>query len=135
MAVIGAGLQLVGSFASASGAAAEGRRAKEIADVNAYRMEQQGRYQARQIRKKVSYTNGEAKAQAAANGMMISGSAFDIILDSAVQGEIDAAHAVKAGNDNAHSERLQGSAAQERGNNAAMSHIIGGVSGAFLRLA
>lgn len=132
--LIGGIVQMGGAMMSAAGAQAEGAKAKQIADANALRLEKQGRYQARQIRRKASYVNGQATAQAAANGMAISGSALDIIMDSAVQGEIDAANAVRNNNDDAHIQRLEGEAAVQRANNAAMSHIIGGFSG-FLKTA
>jgi hypothetical protein len=132
--LLGAVVQLGGSMMSAAGAQAEGAKAKQISDANALRLEKQGRYQARQIRRKASYVNGAATAQAAANGMAISGSALDIIMDSAVQGEIDASNAIRNNNDNAHIQRLEGEAAVQRANNAAMSHIIGGFSG-FLKVA
>ena len=127
-------VQMGGSMMSAAGAQAEGAKAKQISDANALRLEKQGRYQARQIRRKASYVNGSATAQASANGMAISGSALDIIMDSAVQGEIDASNAIRNNNDDAHVQRLEGEAAVQRANNAAMSHIIGGFSG-FLKLA
>lgn len=132
--LLGAGMQFMGSMMSASGAAAEGQKAKEISEVNAQRLEKQGRYQARQIRAKASFVNGQATAQAAANGLALSGSALDIIMDNAVQGEIDAANARRNARDEAHVQRMEGDAAQQRANNAAMSHMIGGFSG-FLKLA
>lgn len=132
--LLGAGVQLLGGMMSAAGAQAEGAKAKEISDANALRLEKQGRYQARQIRRKASYINGSTTAGAAANGLMISGSALDIIMDNAVQGEIDASNAIRNNNDDAHIQRMEGDAAVQRANNAAMSHIIGGFSG-FLKLA
>ena len=122
----------MGGMMSAGAAQAEGQRAKEIADLNAYRLEQQGRYNARQIRKKASFINSNAIATASANGLMIAGSAMDIIMDNAVQGEIDAANAIKNAKDEAHVQRLEGDAAVQRANNAAMGHILGGFSG-FLK--
>lgn len=134
LGVIGAGVQLMGGMMAAGGAQAEGQKAKQIAETNAARLEKQGRYQAQQIRRKASYVNGQATAQAAANGLAISGSALDILMDSAVQGEIDAANAQANARDEAHVQRLEGDAAVTRANNAAMSHMIGGFSG-FLKLA
>lgn len=129
MGILTGGLQLMGGMMQAGAAQAEGRKAKEIADHNAYRLEQQGRYQARQVRKQASFINGQATVDAAGNGLMIAGSAMDIIMDSAVQGEIDAANLMKNANDEAHVQRLEGEAAQQRANNAAMSAMIGGFSG------
>lgn len=134
LGVIGAGVQLMGGMMAAGGAQAEGQKAKQIAETNAARLEKQGRYQAQQLRRKASYVNGQATAQAAANGLAISGSALDILMDSAVQGEIDAANAQANARDEAHVQRLEGDAAVTRANNAAMSHMIGGFSG-FLKLA
>lgn len=134
LGVIGAGVQLMGGMMAAGGAQAEGQKAKQIAETNAVRLEKQGRYQAQQIRRKASYVNGQATADAAFNGMAISGSALDILMDNAVQGEINAANEIANANDNAHVQRLEGDAAVTRANNAAMSHMIGGFSG-FLKLA
>lgn len=134
MGVIGAGMQMMGSMQAAGAAAQEGRKAKEIADANALRLEKQGRYNARQIQRKASYVNGDVRNNIAANGLMVSGSALDILMDNSVQGEIDASNAIRNAKDDAHVQRVEGEAAQQRGNNAAMSHMIGGFSG-FLKLA
>lgn len=132
--LLGAVVQMGGSMMAAAGAQAEGQKAKQISEANAVRLEKQGRYQARQIRRKASYVNGQAKAGAAMNGLAMSGSALDIILDNAVQGEIDASNAIRNNNQDAHLQRLEGDAAVQRANNAAMQHMIGGFSG-FLKLA
>lgn len=132
MGVIGGVMQLVGGGIAAAGAQREGAMAKRIANENALRLEKQGRYNARQIRRKASFVNGDATAQASANGLMIAGSAMDIIMDNAVQGEIDAANAQRNAKDQAHIQRLEGDAAMTRANNAAMGHIMGGFTG-FLK--
>lgn len=132
MGMLSGGLQLMGGMMGAAGAQAEGAKAKQIADANALALEKQGRYQAGQIRRKASYINGDTKATAAANGLAMSGSALDIVMDNAVQGEIDAANAVRNANGEAHVQRLEGEAAVQRANNSAMSQIIGGFSG-FLK--
>lgn len=134
MAILGAGMQLFGAMSSAAGAQKEGRQAKQIAEANAVRLDKQGRYQARQIRRQASFVNGDARANSAANGLAMSGSALDIVMDNSVQGEIDASNAIRNARDEAHVQRLEGDAAVTRANNAAMSHIIGGFSG-FLKVA
>lgn len=131
--MIAAGTQLMGSMMSASAQASEGRRAREISDQNAILLEKQGRYDARQIRRKASYQTQSAVVSAAGNGLMVNaGSAMDIILDSSVQGEIEASNHMRNANDNARVERQKGAAAQESANNRAMGTLIGGFSG-FLK--
>ena len=132
--LLGAGVQMMGSMMSASGAQAEGAKAKQIADTNALRLQKQGRYEARALRRKASYVNGQATVTATTNGLALSGSALDILMDNAVQGEIDASNAIRNSNDEAHVQVLEGEAAVQRANNAAMSHMISGFSG-FLKLA
>lgn len=134
MGMLGAVVQLGGAVMGAGAAAAEGARAREIAEKNAELKRQQGIYQAKQVRKKVGYVNSTAITQATGNGLMISGSAFDVMLDNAVQGEIDAYNVQKGAEDEAHVMQLEGHAAQQRANNQATSMLIGGVS-SFLRVA
>jgi hypothetical protein len=132
--ILGAGVQMMGSMMSAGAAQQEGAKAKEISDANAARLEKQGRYEAVQLRQKVSYINGDVRNNAAANNLMMSGSALDIVMDNSVQGEIDASNAIRNNNQEAHKQRVEGDAAVQRANNSAMSHMIGGFSG-FLKVA
>lgn len=134
MGAIGAIAQLGGAAMGASAAASEGKQARAIAEKNAQLKREQGIYQAKQVRKKAAYTNSTAVTQATGNGLMISGSAFDVMLDNAVQGEIDAYNVQKGAEDEAHVMQLEGAAAQKRANNQATSILIGGVS-SFLKVA
>lgn len=134
MGLIGAGVQFMGSMMSASAAQAEGAKAKEIADLNAKRLRESGQYQARQIRKQAGMANSRAIAQAGARGLAVSGSVLDVMMDTAVQGEIDAVNTAKAAEAQAHIQTLEGEAAVQRANNRATAHIIGGFS-SFLRMA
>ena len=86
------------------------------------------------MRRKASYVNSTARTQTAGNGLMISGSAFDVMLDNAVQGEVDAYNTEKFSEDQAHVMQLEGHAAQTRANNQATAMLIGGVS-SFLKVA
>jgi hypothetical protein len=128
LGMLGPMMQLGGAMMGASATAAEGRRAREIAEKNAELKRQQGVYQAKQVRRKAGYTNSTAVTQATGNGLMISGSAFDIIVDNAVQGEVDAYNVQKAAEDEAHVIQLEGHAAQQRANNQATGMLIGGFS-------
>lgn len=133
MGIIGGVLQLGGSMMGASAAAAEGARARQIADKNARLTEEAGRYEARQIRQQARVANSKATVQAASRGLAISGSVLDVMADNAVAGEIDAYNRQKYAQDRAEVQRMEGAAAQERANNRATSILIGGFSN-FLRM-
>ena len=134
LGMLGAVVQMGGAMMGASAAASEGAQARAIADKNAQLKREQGIYEAKQVRKKASYVNSTAVTQATGNGLMISGSAFDVMLDNAVQGEVDAYNTEKFAEDQAHVMHLEGAAAQQRANNQATSMLIGGVS-SFLKVA
>lgn len=134
LGMLGAVVQMGGSLMGAGAAAAEGAQARAIAEKNAELKRQQGVYQAKQVRKKAGYVNSTAVTQATGNGLMISGSAFDVMLDNAVQGEIDAYNTQKFAEDEAHVMQLEGHAAEQRANNKATSMLIGGFS-SFLKVA
>lgn len=133
MGILGSVMQLGGSLMGASAAAAEGARARQIADKNARLTEEAGRYEARQIRQQARVANSKATVQAASRGLAISGSVLDVMADNAVAGEIDAYNRQKYAQDRAEVQRMEGVAAQERASNRATSILIGGFSN-FLRM-
>lgn len=120
------GVLLVGTAISAGGAMMEGQQKQAIANKNAQLQVEQGRYEARQIRAKVRYTNAQAEVQQAGYGGRLAGSYMDIIGANAVQGEIDAYNAEKFAGDNADISRMEGQAAATQGMFKAASAIIGG---------
>jgi hypothetical protein len=134
MGMLGAVMQLGGSMMGAAGAAAEGRKAQEIAEKNAKLLREKGQYEARQIRRQVTAVNGRAVAQAGVRGLAIAGSMLDVMLDSSVQGEIDAVNTIKTAEAQADVQIAEGEAARMRANNSAVSQIIGGFSG-FMKAA
>lgn len=133
VAALPAVLGLAGSAISAIGTMQQGAHARRIAERNAEIMREQGRYKARQIRKKVDYTQSQVLAQAGNRGLTATGSVFDVMIDNATQGEIDAANATRFANDQAEVQVLEGKAAQASANNTAFGMIIGG-AGQYLRM-
>lgn len=135
LAIAGAGIGMLGSVMAAGGAAAEGRKAQEIANLNGKRLREAGRYQAKQIRKKVEYIQSTARVQAAARGLALSGSVLDVMADTAVQGEIDATNAIRDGEEQGRIAELQGQAANLSGQNRATSLLIGGFADTLSKVA
>lgn len=106
----------------------EGLTAVQIAYKNAELQRAAGRYEAKTIRKKVAYINQQATAQAGARGLVLSGSVLDVITQNAVEGEIDAAHAVKTANDQAKVSAMQGEATYKSYQNKALSVVNEAIS-------
>ena len=118
---------VAGTAVTAVGQLQAGAQANEIAGKNAALLERQGQYRAKQVRRKLEYTNGQALVQASANGLRPGGSVSDIMLDNAWQAEIDAFNEVRFANSQANVQRMEGQAAQTRATFGAISTIIGGV--------
>lgn len=151
MCVAAAALPMIGTIASAAGTAVSaigqlqaGAQANRIAQNNARQMERAGQYKARQVRRKVEYTNALTQVQGSAAGLGLGGNLLDIMADNAWQGEVDAFNEVRAANSGANVQREEGKAAQSRAMFGAVGSIIGGVAnyanrnvppGQFLRTA
>lgn len=116
---IGAGMSAVAGLQQAS-------TAGKIADRNAKLEEYRGRYEARQLERKLRYTQGAATVGAGANGIGLDGTFLDIISANEVQGEIDVVNAKNNSANRAGSIRADGRAAASRARFGAVSSIIGG---------
>lgn len=134
-----AALPALGAIVSAAGTAfsfvAQMQQAKtqeKIGERNAKLEEYRGRYEARQLEKRLRYAQGEATAQAGANGIGLDGSFLDIISDNEVQGEIDAENARRNSYNEAGNIRAEARAAASRSRAGAVSTLIGG-AGSFLK--
>ena len=86
--LIGAAVGLVGTAVSFSAAQQQAAMEQQIAERNARMEELRGRYEAKQIDRKVRYMQGKAAVQASAAGIGQGGSFLDIIADNAVQGRV-----------------------------------------------
>ena len=148
MGVVGA-ISAVGAGIKAVGSVIGGNKAKAAADYNASVSEQNAQqaeisagleeYRQRQLARKVI---GRARGQVGASGIAASGSALDVIADSAAQAEMDAQMiryrgAVQATNlrNQATSQRMEGSAAQTAGYISAASALTSGAYDIFARRA
>lgn len=130
---ISLGVLALGTAISAGGALMEGAQKNQIAQKNAQLQIEQGRYEARQIRAKVRYTNAMATVRQASYGNGLSGSYMDIIGANTVQGEIDAYNAEKFAGDSAAISILEGKSAQTKSMFNAVSTVIGGAN-QYLRM-
>lgn len=105
----------------------EANTAEQIAERNAKMQESQGRYEAKQISRKLQYTQSQARVTASANGIGLSGSYLDIINDNEIQGEIDVENRRRLTQNQAASTRFEGEAQAARKRNGAVGSLISGI--------
>lgn len=130
----------VGTAAALSSADAQKKASKfneAVQRNNAMAAQEQAAFEAAKLRRR---NNALAGAQAAAigkAGIDFSGSASDVVYDSAVQGELDALAALYTGRVRSNSEEAGASLARSQGDNATTSgyygaagSILGGVGSA-----
>lgn len=126
--LIGAAVGLVGTAVSFSAAQQQAAMEQQIAERNARMEELRGRYEAKQIDRKVRYMQGKAAVQASAAGIGQGGSFLDIIADNAVQGEIDAENTRRNAENRASNIRFEGAMQAKRTKNSAIAGLISGGS-------
>lgn len=131
---IALGLSAAGTAMSAAASIQQGKMAEQIAERNAKLEAARGRYEAKQIGRKLRYVQGEAAVQAASNGIGLDGSFLDIVADNEVQGEIDIENTLRSSQNRADTMRFEGKVEKARARNTAVSRIIGGGS-QLLRIA
>lgn len=141
-------LSATGSIQQGNAAAAAGRYNAQIAEMNAKISEnrardalERGKIEEQKKRKEIAKISGAQQAAMAANGVDISfGSPLDTLVDTAVQGELDALtirsntyreeydYRVQAANQRAGGQlqKMQGKSAQAAGYIGAGSTILGG---------
>ena len=129
---IGAAIGLAGTAFSAAAQIQQAKTQQKISERNATLEEYRGRYEAKQLERRLRYTQGEATAQAGTNGIGLDGSFLDIISDNAVQGEIDIENAKRNSYNQAEGIRADGRAAASRSRAGAVGTLIGG-AGTFLK--
>ena len=103
------------------------KTAEQVAARNAKMQEAQGAYAAKQIRRKLDYTQGQAKVNASANGIGLSGSFLDVLADNEVQGRIDAANTGINARNSGQSTRVEGAAQAAKYRNGAVGSLIAGI--------
>lgn len=119
MMAIGTAFSVVSGLQQAS-------TASKIAERNAKLEEYRGRYEARQLERRLRYTQGKATVGASANGIGLDGTFLDIISANEVQGEIDIENAKRNSYNRAGSIRAEGKAAAARARSGAVASLIGG---------
>ncbi len=117
----------VGTAVSFKAGMQESKTAELIAERNAKMQEAQGRYEAKQISRKLTYTQSQATVNANANGLGAAGTFLDIIADNEVQGEIDIENRRRQAFNQASSTRFEGKAASNRMKNNAVGSLISGI--------
>lgn len=117
----------VGTAVSFKAGMQESKTADAIAERNAKMQEAAGRYEAKQISRKLTYTQSQANVNAAANGIGATGTFLDIINDNEIQGEIDMENSRRQTFNKAASTRFEGKAASNRLKNNAVGNLISGI--------
>lgn len=122
----------IGTVFSAVSGLQQASTASKIADRNAQQEILRGRYEAKQLERRLRFTQGDATVGASANGVGLDGTYLDIISVNEVQGEIDIINAKNNAANNAANIRAEGQASAARARSGAVADIIGG-TGSYLR--
>lgn len=130
--LISAMVGLAGTAVSVAAQMQQADTAEQIAERNAKLEESRGRYEAKQLARKLRYKQGMAIVQGGNRGIGLEGSFLDVISDNAVQGEIDIENTRRNTANRAESIRLEGQATASRYRAGAVGSIISG-TGRFLR--
>lgn len=117
----------IGTAVSFQSGMQQAKTAEKIADRNARMQELKGAYDAKQIKRKLTYTQSQARVSASANGVGLGGSFLDVLADNEVQGRIDAANVGINARNGAQSTRVEGAAQAARGKNGAVGQLIAGI--------
>jgi len=116
---------------SAIGAIGEGISGQRAASFNAHALDsnagfalQQGAENQRRIRRSNSQFQGAQEASIGASGLQLTGSALDVLSDSAIEGELSALDAKVAAENKAKGLRSQATIERFRGKNARRAGFI-----------
>ena len=99
-----------------------GKYNQKVAENNAQAASQQAQFEAEQVRRKNRYILGRQKAVTAKAGILDSGSAFDVFMDSAAQGELDVLATLYTGQVQSNYQRSRGTIARMEGDSAAQGY-------------
>lgn len=120
-----------GALIGSAGSIIQGDAAKQsagfnagVADSNAVFALQQGAENQRRIRRSNAQFAGTQKANIGASGLQLSGSALNVLSDSAIEGELMALDAKVAAENKAKGLRSQATLSRRRGRNARRAGFI-----------
>jgi hypothetical protein len=122
---------LVGAGISAAGQMQQAKLQEQIGERNAKMEAARGRYEARQLGRKLDYTQSQARVNGAASGRSATGSFLDIIADNAIQGEIDIDNTLRNSFNRQGSIRYEAQAGASRSRASAANTIISGIGNAY----
>jgi hypothetical protein len=133
----GAGAAAYGQYQQGKAQESAAKFNAAVQQNNALASKQQAQYEADRIRKRNLHLRGAQNAAIAKSGIDVSGSASDVIYDSAMQGEMDALAALYTGKVRSNAEasgamlsRLSGENARTSSYYSMAGSILGGASGA-----
>lgn len=115
----GTGVAVAGQLEQADAAEKTGEYNKKVAENQALAESDKAAYEAARIRKRNLVLMGKQRAAFAKSGVNISGSALDVIYDSALEGQLDSMAAGYAGATAAGYYQSRGQLAGMEGRNAA----------------
>lgn len=122
--------QAAGQIVSGLAQRGQANRAANAADANAEFAEDQGAFQANQVRERAARLRGSNVANAGASGVDI-GSFADSLDDSDISAELDAQMAARDGKQQASNLRGEAKASRASGNAAAFGGLLGAGSSAL----
>jgi hypothetical protein len=137
-AVVSAGVGAYSAYAQGQAQADAAKYNKAVAKNNALAATQQAQYEADRIRDRNRRIVGQSRADFAKAGVDISGSASDVLTDSATQGEMDVAAAIYTGRISATQQHsaaqlfgFQSRTAEQAGYTGAAAQGLSGLSSAL----
>ena len=144
LTVVAITASLAAAGVSANAAIQQGKAQEKAAKFNAavernnaLAAQDQAQFEAAKLRRRNAFLRGAQSAAIGKSGVDLSGSAVDVMNDSAVQGELDALAALYTGKVRANSAQSSAQLFDAQGENArtssyysAAGSILGGVSGA-----
>lgn len=124
----GTGVAVAGQLEQAAAAEKAAKFNEQVAQNNATQAMQAAQAEAAMVRRKHAATIGRANAVFAKNGLLMSGSAEDILYDSLIQSELDQMTAIYAGQVQSGYHQSQGMLARLQGESikGALPYTISG---------
>jgi hypothetical protein len=130
---IAAATSIVGAGISAYGMYAQGQSQKKMADYNAKVQEnaaiasrQSAEFEANRIRDRARRVQGAQTAAYSKSGLMLSGSAIDVAMDSSIESEMDVLTTLYKGKTSADADFADAAARRAAGSDAASLGMLSG---------
>lgn len=127
---VGSALGVGGALMSAVGALQAGANADRVGQYNAAAAQQQAAADEATQRRRANALLGQARANAGASGIELSGSPLEVIANSAAEAELDALNIRYGGQVRAERSRIEGSVARSQSYTTAASNLLMGLSSA-----